>query len=66
MKRNMGWKITMALLFVFQVITNFYLLRTSMTDPGIIPGRVWSIKGGKLPQKYSKASKSNRVFFWTV
>jgi hypothetical protein len=56
----------MALLFVFQVITNFYLLRTSMTDPGIIPGRVWSIKGGKLPQKYSKASKSNRVFFWTV
>ena len=56
----------MALLFAFQLTTNYFLLRTSTTDPGIIPGRVWSIKGAKLPQKYSKASKSARVFFWTV
>ena len=66
MQRNAAWKVIMALLFAFQLTTNFYLFRTAMTDPGIIPGRVWSIKGGKLPQKYSKASKTQRVFFWTV
>jgi palmitoyltransferase ZDHHC9/14/18 len=66
MRRNIWWKLAMSFLFVLHAIINFFLYRTATTDPGIIPGRVWNFKNAKIPQKYHKASKQSRVFFWTV
>jgi hypothetical protein len=33
------------------------LVRAAITDPGIVPGRTWHIKGGYLPDKYANVCK---------
>lgn len=42
------------------------MIRCAATDPGIVPGRIWTIKNGRLPSKYEEVSREKRVFFLQV
>ena len=64
-QRNTYWKLAILSLFILQIATNFLLFKTGSTDPGIVPGRTWAVKG-TLAKKYSNADKNERVFYWQV
>ena len=53
------------MLVYLDFITNYFLFRAASTDPGIVPGRTWNIKGGmeELPEKYANVSRENRVHY---
>ena len=48
------WKVAYVVLWYLQIMANYFLFRAASTDPGIIPGRDWSIKNGPLPEKYKR------------
>ena len=47
-------------------MTSIFMLRAAATDPGILPGRQWTIKGSYLPEKYIKVSKEAKVSYQLV
>ncbi len=53
-------------MWYFQIAASYLLIRAASTDPGIVPGRTWSIQGGYLPSKYANISKQAKVAYSQV
>ena len=53
----------LTVLLYLQIATNIQAFRCATKDPGIVPGRSWTVAEGHLADKYQKASKNQRVSF---
>lgn len=60
------WQVAICAVWYLEFMTSVFLFRAAATDPGIIPGRQWTIKGGYLPDKYLNVSKSAKVAYQQV
>ena len=52
------------------IVSNIFIFKTALADPGIIPSRLWNLKEFAMPERYTEVSQVNekrkRAFFLQV
>jgi len=38
------------------IVSNIFIFKTALADPGIIPSRLWSLKEFAMPERYTEVS----------
>lgn len=58
-----GWQNTMTFQIILIPILNYFFLVTSLSDPGIIPGRNWTVEKQEIARKYKNVNRENKIFY---
>ena len=57
------WQILMTIQIILIPVVNWYFIQTSVSDPGIAPGRSWLSSKHEVAKKYKYTDRSNKIFY---
>ena len=60
-----GWRVAMTIQILLIPVINYFFLMTSLSDPGIVPGRTWNWSQSRkdIARRYKNVNANNKIFY---